>query len=576
MSTRTGHSPSGFLRAVALPVLLLAALMVLPRPSYADGTLDAELERIEILMSEAKTAEALQAARDLRKRHPDQAAVIDPVIVALEKAVPRAAVIEPELSAGDRIQWRALTTRLTEWDATPEGPGKAAPGKALLADSLVFAQAHPEWSRGWFLVGYLALKLNAETEGRRAAAKLKEFGQAPSDERARAVIEAMTARAWFEPSAGKTSDSVASPTRLTSAELASLQGLLEVAQEAQAGSHTRSELMRKFLVDSGKAVQKDPDRLPLWQARALASLEISDFKAGWEAGRALKRLGAENSSDESVLNVLAQLRRRQWLGEEPPTDAGWGPGSAPGERRVLQIAPGVEMAFRWCPPGTFTMGSPEGEEGRRKSERQYNVRLTEGFWLGETEVTQRQWKEVMKTTLAQQRDKFDENRILYGEGDSIPMQFVSWHEASEFCSLLSSRIGARVTLPTNAEWEYACRAGTTTRFSCGNQESELMKHAWFWGSSDFEPRPVGQKLANPWGFFDLHGNVREWTGSWESDYPGALVTDYAGPPEGYFRVARGGSFMCKPKYCRSANIESFEPDNRSDNLGFRCSIPTVY
>ncbi|MBR0237028.1 MAG: SUMF1/EgtB/PvdO family nonheme iron enzyme [Thermoguttaceae bacterium] len=220
--------------------------------------------------------------------------------------------------------------------------------------------------------------------------------------------------------------------------------------------------------------------------------------------------------------------------------------------RVVKVINGVEFAFIWCPAGTFMMGSPSSESGRDNDETQHQVTLTKGFWMMETEVTQKQWKAVMG------------NNPSNFKGDDLPVESVSWNDCQEFCKKCT-QLGLPVQLPTEAQWEYACRAGTTGAYS-GN----LDEMAWYWDNSNKTTHSVGTKKPNAWGLYDMHGNVWEWCQDWKADYPSGSVTDPAGPSSGSVRVIRGGSWCYIARFCRSAIRYSSAPDNRDDLLGFRC------
>lgn len=224
----------------------------------------------------------------------------------------------------------------------------------------------------------------------------------------------------------------------------------------------------------------------------------------------------------------------------------------------------------WIPPGRFVMGSPVEETDRDLDEGpQTEVTLTRGFWMGVCEVTQAEYKAVMET---------NPSRFL---GDpQLPVERVTWREAMDYCARLNQRHATDGTLPrgylyrlpTEAEWEYACRAGTTSRFNFGDDPSGLLLpgYAWFGDNSDSAPHPVGTKTANAWGLHDLHGNVLEWcldaaTGS----LPGGHVTDYRAPESGSLRIARGGSWLYGAKACRSANRDSYGETTRCSDVGFR-------
>ena len=225
-----------------------------------------------------------------------------------------------------------------------------------------------------------------------------------------------------------------------------------------------------------------------------------------------------------------------------------------GERKVEKVN-GVEFAFRWCPSGTFIMGSPMSEEGRFSNETQHQVTLTKGFWMMETEVTQKQWKAVMG------------NLPDCGfKGDDLPVERVSWNDCQEFCKKCK-KLGLSVQLPTEAQWEYACRSGTTGAYA-GN----LDEMAWYNEfSNKGSTHPVGTKKPNAWGLYDMHGNVWEWCADyWNKDYPNGIVTDPTGPSNGSYRVFRGGGWSIYAQLCRSARRSCDDPDCRGDYLGFRC------
>ena len=222
---------------------------------------------------------------------------------------------------------------------------------------------------------------------------------------------------------------------------------------------------------------------------------------------------------------------------------------AAGATKVVTLPGGEGMEMVWCPAGTFTMGSPKEEEGRDQfGEDQMQVTLSKGFWMAKTEVTQRQWESVMG------------NNPSWRKGDDLPVDGVSWVAALWFCRK------AGMQLPTEAQWEYACRAGSTGAYA-GNLDSM----AWYVGNSGGTPHPVGQKRPNAWGLHDMHGNVLEWCADWsECRMDTTAVTDPTGPASGTGRVLRGGSWVCDAEHCRSAwsGIMN-EPEYSVRTLGFR-------
>jgi sulfatase modifying factor 1 len=222
---------------------------------------------------------------------------------------------------------------------------------------------------------------------------------------------------------------------------------------------------------------------------------------------------------------------------------------------------GLEML--WVKHGTFTMGSPVSEAERDDDEIQNQVTLTKGFYLGKYEVTQAQWERVMG------------NNPSYSKGADRPVEQVSWNDAVEFCKKLTEmekkagRVpqGMSYQLPTEAQWEYACRAGTTTRYSWGDSISS--KNASYDRYLHEETTPVGKYPANPWGFHDIHGNVWEWCSDWYGGYPSGSVTNPIGQASGWYRVKRGGSWIHDGAYLRSANREDNSPSRRIIYIGFR-------
>jgi formylglycine-generating enzyme required for sulfatase activity len=223
----------------------------------------------------------------------------------------------------------------------------------------------------------------------------------------------------------------------------------------------------------------------------------------------------------------------------------------------------VDLEMVWMPPGDFMMGSPASEAGRHEDEIQHRVKLTKGFWMGKCEVTQELWEKVMGSTPSTAHT-----------GAHFPVQMVSWNNCQKFIGKLNSMMpqgGFR--LPTEAEWEYACRAGTTTRFCSGDNGSSLDSVAWYSGTATNTyplTHPVGEKNANAWGLHDMHGNVWEWCQDWYGDYPSGVVTDPSGPSSGTKRVARGGAWGRAPELCRSASrVVKAEPDYSSGLIGFR-------
>jgi len=230
----------------------------------------------------------------------------------------------------------------------------------------------------------------------------------------------------------------------------------------------------------------------------------------------------------------------------------------------------IGMVLVPIPAGEFMMGSPETEYYREDDrETQHRVILTKSFHLGRTEVTQGQWKAVMGTTPWR-------GKARVKEGDDYPAVYVSWEDAVEFCRKLSEKEGVEYRLPTEAEWEYACRAGTTTEWSFGDDASQMGEYAWYGDNAgdagEEYAHIVGQKKPNPWGLHDMHGNLWEWCQDWFWWYPSGDATDPVGPDSTLvrvYRVNRGGSWLYLARFCRSAYRDRSTPSSRGNDLGFR-------
>ena len=239
-------------------------------------------------------------------------------------------------------------------------------------------------------------------------------------------------------------------------------------------------------------------------------------------------------------------------------------------RTVLQVPP-TNMVF--IRPSTFTLGSPTNEVGHRPDESpQTLVTISHGFWMGRHEVTQREYLNVVGSNPSQ------------FTGDlSRPVETVSWPEATNYCALLTAQQlaaglippGSRYRLPTEAEWEYAARAGTSTRFSYGDDPAgtSLTNYAWYSANSGARTHPVEQKAPNAWGLFDMAGNVYEWCLDWQGAYPGGFATDPQGPPSSPIgdKIIRGGAWDEFENNCRSAKRMGFgvSPFLKDFILGFR-------
>jgi formylglycine-generating enzyme required for sulfatase activity len=212
----------------------------------------------------------------------------------------------------------------------------------------------------------------------------------------------------------------------------------------------------------------------------------------------------------------------------------------------------IGMKFVQIPSGTFTMGSISSEAESHETPP-HTVTISRSFYVATTEVTQVQWKAVMGSNPS----KF--------QGDDLPVEQVSWNDTKEFIRKLNTKEGTtRYRLPTEAEWEYACRAGTT-----GDRYGDMVSTAWYDPTSGSKTHPVGQKQANAWGLYDMLGNVYEWCEDWKDAYPSGNVTDPRGPSSGWGRVVRGGSWLIHANRARCDFRDFLTPDERRDDVGFR-------
>lgn len=294
----------------------------------------------------------------------------------------------------------------------------------------------------------------------------------------------------------------------------------------------------------------------------------------------------------------------------------------------------LKMPLRWCPPGEFVMGSPTSEPGRDDDESQHKVTLTRGFWLGETEVTQAQWKELTGETLRDQARMMIDDPQLYrmggkdvtmreasnaiagkeiesvcaAEAPGVPVYYVNWEDAMEFCRKLTAKEPAAkrlprdaiYSLPTESQWEYACRAGTKTATYAGemivrgqNNAPVLNDIAWYGGNSGVGykgrgwsvsfpeqafpgtiagPRRVGQKQPNAWQLRDMLGNLYEWVEDWSGYYPQREVTDPRGPDTGEKKLFRGGAWKHLATMSRAARRFEDMPSIRLNYIGFRVAL----
>ena len=351
--------------------------------------------------------------------------------------------------------------------------------------------------------------------------------------------------------------------------------------ERRAGAETETYLWLMPLKEGGKKLLVSNDRLLSDDddlARVLAGVcaggssaaAVDKELAGWVDSQrtAAKQAASEANAAEERAATEAKAAEERALAEAKAKAeamrARMASGGAfqaeAGERLVLGLA------VRWVPSGRFSMGSPSSKPDRSSDEVQHEAVLTRGFFLAETECTQGQWEAVMGGNPSN------------FEGTERPVEQVSWGEAVEYCRKLTAKQraegilpeGWEWRLPTEAEWEYAVRGGTT-----GARYGELEAIAWHRGNSGARTHDVNGKMANEWGLHDMLGNVWEWCSDWHGDYPTGSVTDPTGPISGSYRVFRGGSWNDDARFARSAYRGRNAPGNRSNALGFRPALSSV-
>jgi formylglycine-generating enzyme required for sulfatase activity len=228
------------------------------------------------------------------------------------------------------------------------------------------------------------------------------------------------------------------------------------------------------------------------------------------------------------------------------------------------ISNSLGMTFRLIPAGTFVMGSPSDELGRETNETQYTVTISESFYIQTTEVTQGQWKALMGNNPSS----------FTSCGLNCPVEYISWEDAQTFIATLNAMGEGSYTLPTEAQWEYATRAGSNKAFANGiishiETDPNLDIMGWYYSNSSSTPHAAAQKQANAWGMFDTHGNVWEWCNDWYGTYPTGSVADPMGVSSGSTRVIRGGSWNHLARYCRSNNRNGYSPGSRYNYIGLR-------
>jgi hypothetical protein len=316
-------------------------------------------------------------------------------------------------------------------------------------------------------------------------------------------------------------------------------------ERAEAGRRAREAEARWAREKS----EEERRRLETEARRELERAEAARRRREEEIRREAERTEAERKRQEEEERAARESERRRVLAESR---------LVAGMTRTLTLPGGATLELVWCPAGSFTMGSPPDEPGRQEDECQHRVNLTKGFWLGKYPVTQRQWRSVTGG-----------NPSYYLGGD-LPVENVNWNDCLEFCA----KAGHGLRLPTEAEWEYACRAGSRGAYGGTGRLNDM---GWFGSVFLGRTHPVGEKRANAWGLHDMHGNVWEWCADWYAADISSAATDPRGAENGDWKVIRGGAWDSSAWYCRSARRPSLVPSVRVNNGGVRvcCGVEAV-
>ena len=260
------------------------------------------------------------------------------------------------------------------------------------------------------------------------------------------------------------------------------------------------------------------------------------------------------ANPSSVAQVKASPSPAVMASQTPEAMASAQPSASPSAAPSAQTSENLEaqLGFKFVsvPAGSFAMG--DSKEGPV-----HQVTFTQGFQLQSTELTQAQWQAVMGTNPS------------YTKGDNLPVESVSWNDSQSFLTQLNAKTQGGYRLPTEAEWEYAARAGSTTAYACGDEESCLAEMAWYIPNAKDMPHPVGQLKANAWGLYDMHGNISEWVQDLYAPYTEGAQSNPTGPEKGDYRIQRGGHWGTYADRCRSASRQYGDPGGSDRNLGFR-------
>ncbi|MFH1378130.1 MAG: SUMF1/EgtB/PvdO family nonheme iron enzyme [Planctomycetota bacterium] len=298
-----------------------------------------------------------------------------------------------------------------------------------------------------------------------------------------------------------------------------------------------------------------------WKKNQFHGVEEAWYKSGQLRRRCFWTYDKKNGLDKYWHPNDKLAYEANWLDDELQGDPGqWdetGVAIPQPETISLDLGSGIGMELVLIPAGEFMMGANDGNNCEKPI---HKVIISKPFYMGKYEVTQEQYEKVMGTNQSKSK------------GAKKPVEMVSWDDAQEFCKHLSQKSGYTILLPTEAQWEYACCAGTTTKWHSGDEEYLLDDYAWYdWGGVRYGTYPAGQKRPNSFGLYDMHGNVLEWCSDWGSDtyYSESPSVDPTGPDTGSSRVFRWGRWSSGAAQCRSACRYWCGPDGRYNGVGFR-------
>ena len=341
----------------------------------------------------------------------------------------------------------------------------------------------------------------------------------------------------------------------------------EAAEQQSAGQRLNAALEEKY-----KRLHAGWLGLPDAQRSGLEGLERDRAAIGRQiealGGARFIRMEYPVALNDRTAALERQIQQFESKNQPPAAPTPPEPPAAP----KIVLTNSIGMRFVEIPAGSFLMGSPPAEAYHRDDEVRHKVTLTRPFLMQTTPVTQGQWTAVMGNAVTDQMANSVVTFTIAGQGEAYPMYYVRWEEATRFCAALGRREGRNYRLPTEAEWEYACRAGTKTAYYAGDADAALAELGWYRNNSGNGTHPVAQKKPNAWGLYDMLGNVYQWCSDGYGQYPKGDVSDPTGDERSSSRVIRGGSWGSYSPSCRAAYRDKVIPANRANYIGFRVCL----